>query len=54
MTKDEENNWSKKGTKDTFKIASDVSEAVVVLVMTSMSSVKGASGILSWSLNLMA
>lgn len=56
MNKDEEDSWSKEGTKDTFKISSDVSEAMVVLVMTSVSSVqdKGVSGILSWSLNLMA
>lgn len=56
MNKDEEDNWDKKVTKDTFKISSDVSEAMVVLMMTSVSSVqdKGVSGILSGSLNLMA
>lgn len=56
MNKDEEDNGDKKVTKDTFKISSDVSEAMVVLMMTSVSSVqdKGVSGILSGSLNLMA
>lgn len=56
MNKDKEDNRGKKGTKDAFKISSDVSEAMVVLVMISVSSVqdKGVSGILSGSLNLMA